>query len=298
MNNIKIKSPLKWAGGKKDLVGNIQFLLSEYIDNRNYIENFRLVEPFCGGLSVSLNINNNKIKSYWCNDINKSLINLYNNIKEANKLNELLLILEELNASDKNNKEEYYKTRHIFNINKKRENLSINHSADFIYLNKRCFNGLYRENSSGEFNVPYGENKTSIYDRELLLKLNDLFNRKKFVFTSENYKYVFENVESNDIIYIDPPYYPKDGKSSFTQYHSSNFLIDEQKELASIVKKLDQQNIPFVLSNTPCEEVEELYSDFYKEELRIVRDMRNAIGKTRANSAPNEILITNIFKLI
>lgn len=164
----------------------------------------------------------------------------------------------------------------------------------FLFLNKRCFNGLYRENSKGLLNVPFRLNNCSIFCPENISELHKLFSVSNYKFTTGSYIKVFDQVAQNDILYIDPPYYPS-GRSKFTQYHSSNFTIEDQKELAFAIRELDKRNRSFILSNSPCDEIKELYEGFEMKEFQITRSMRNARGISNSNSGNNEIIITNIF---
>lgn len=296
-----IKSPLKWAGGKR----NISEIIVRWIEEYNKTTKInQFIEPFCGGLSVTLHLasvgNIINIQNYWCNDINRSLVHFYTQLIE-NPTN-FIKTLEILNDEKNNCAENYYQIRDDFNQEKTNSVLTMEHAAKFLYLNKRNFNGLYRENSQGLYNVPYRKNNSSMFEMEHLISVGNLLSEKKINFTCEHYTFVLDEllrIPTEDcpgtIVYIDPPYYPIDGKSSFTQYHSKGFDKKDQEELAGYIKKLDTRKIPFILSNVPCEEIYLLYKEFFIYKFHSIRDMRNAEGKTRANSHEyNEVLITNM----
>ena len=282
-------SIIKWAGGKKLLTKEILNIILKKQSNE-----FRYIDLFCGGLSVPLELmkNNFNIK-FVLNDINTSLIHTYKTIQKFP--NELIEYLKTYNSDEYNNVEKYNEIRKQFNIDKKNVlNLSIQHAAQFIYLNKRGYNGLYRENSKGEFNVPYRHSKTSIYDEKNILELHSYFNVHDIEFFSMSYETLPITFTDKDILYIDPPYI-KTNSNSFTSYHSSGFNLHDQNKLKEYVYKLDSNNISFIVSNAPCQEIIDMYKHFEMKSFCIHRSMRDASMKKHSKALqPNEILISNI----
>lgn len=298
-----LKPIIKWAGGKTCIYKYFKNLL-DFID----IDNIRYIDLFCGSLAIPCLL---KPKRAIFNDINSSLINLYKIVKLYPT--ELLRELEILNDIKFNTKQKFLEMRTMFNVQKKTidrldKNKKVKHAALFIYLNKRCFNGLYRENSNGDFNVPYRESKTNIYEKDDIIRLSEYFNTNDILFYNESFESLCNKLHFNslktdvysDIIYIDPPYFPCE-KSSFTSYSKEPFLIKEQIKLSKLCKQLDKNGIRFILSNTPCDEIKEMYSSFNQYCFWIGRQMRSGKGKSdvyKKNEEANEILIWNYNKLI
>lgn len=288
---MTISSPIKWAGGKAKIREDFSYLLniSEYTG--------RYVDLFCGSLSLPLTF---LPKRAWFNDINSALINLYRTIQE--KPRELLDELRELNKKERNNRETFNQIRTEFNRLKKtnldRPNVRL--AGLFLYLNKRSFNGIYRENRSGEYNVPYREYKTSIYDEVNIIALSEYFSENDILFTSLPIEEIkASSFTCRDLVYLDPPYYPSE-KSQFTGYSSSPFGVKEQEKLRAFCGELDENGIKFIQSNSPCPEIRKLYSEFFMYDFYIGRQMRNAQGKSKVferKHESNEILIWNFFRI-
>lgn len=293
MNNVSIKTNylkpiIKWAGGKNKILEHFK-ILYESAQHKRYFD------LFSGSLSLPLIL---KPKKATFNDINIWLINLYQIVKD--QLPKLLKELKKLDDDKYNCQEEFNKIRYRYNLIKQKEELTekekIEMASIFIYLNKRSFNGLYRENQDGKYNVPFRQYKISIYNKEELVELSKYFNENKIKFKSKSYcKFKVKKFKEGDLVYIDPPYYPCN-KSSFTAYWKTPFLVKEQKKLAEYCKELDKNNIKFIVSNSPCQEIKELYKDFNMKTFYIGRQMRSAEGKSdvfEKNNEDNEILIWN-----
>ena len=284
----ELKPIVKWAGGKVKLYQHFKKLY--YKSNC-----VRYIDLFSGSLSLPLLINPTTM---IFNDINIWLINLYKVVKRD--LSELKLELKKLNNNKFNNVVSYNKIRDKYNLRKNKENLTkkekIEMAAIFLYLNKRSFNGLYRENKDGKYNVPYREYNTSIYNEEDLNNLSKYFNNNNIKFKSKSYQdYKIKKFKKGDLVYIDPPYYPCN-KSSFTSYWKEPFLVEQQNNLAKFCKKLNKKGVKFIISNAPCNEIENLYKDFQMKKFYIGRQMRSAEGKSDVfdkKEESNEILIWN-----
>tara|TARA_B100001093_G_C26858371_1_gene1028587 strand:+ start:6704 stop:7609 length:906 start_codon:yes stop_codon:yes gene_type:complete len=284
----KPKPIIKWAGGKSKIIDHFEKLYK--------ISNYRrYIDLFCGSLSLPLYLTPNNAVF---NDINIWLINLYKVIKK--NPSELKKKLKKFNGNKYNNAEEFIKFRQKYNNYKEKEKLNnserIEMAALFLYLNKRSFNGLYRENLEGKYNVPFRSYNSDIYNEEELDELSKYFNNANIKFKSKSYKnFKLKKFKQGDLVYIDPPYYPCN-KSSFTSYWKTPFLIEEQKHLAKFCKKLDKRGVKFIVSNSPCVEIENLYSEFNMKKFYIGRQMRSAEGKSdvfEKKEEPNEILIWN-----
>ncbi len=256
---------LKWAGGKGQLLNTFDKMFPEELE-QGEIETY--IEPFAGGGAVLFHIlQNYNIKKAYINDINKELINCYRCIKE--NVNEVILVLEKLeqeylNASDRN--EYFYVVRDRYNEIKLNGHLDFEKCADFIFLNRTCFNGLYRVNKAGKFNVPHGKYKNPlICDKDNLELCSNLL--QKVEISYGNYNQVLTNADNKTFVYFDPPYRPLIDNASFTSYDKSGFNDDDQKELARQYKELDKKGSKTMLSNSDPKnenENDNFFDDLYK----------------------------------
>jgi DNA adenine methylase len=225
----KVKPPLKWAGGKRWLLKSIKELWEPY-ERTDY----RFVEPFCGGLGVTLGLMPNKA---YLNDINPHLINFYLNLKSG-------LIL---NFKMKYDKELYYRYRQRFNDLISRDEWKSPEAALlFYYLNHTGYNGLCRFNQKGLFNVPFGEYKDVTYVRDFE-SYSSVF--QKWQFSSSDFETL--KIEKYDFVYADPPY-----DVEFRQYSSGGFDWPDQVRLAKWIQRLD---VPAVISNQATDRIIKLY---------------------------------------
>lgn len=289
---------VKWAGGKSSLISQLTnffpFELKDGIINK-------YVEPFVGGGAVLISIlQKYDVKEAYAFDINRDLINCYNVIKE--NVDELIKELEikekefiKLESEDR--QAYFYNIRKEYNSYKITENeLSIKRAGEFIFLNRTCFNGLYRVNKNGEFNVPCGKYKNpTICDSSNLRKLSYLI--RNVVFQYGDYKKSEKYVDNNTFVYFDPPYRPLSITSGFTSYTKEDFNDENQKELANYFGKLDEKNAKLMLSNSNPKNTnkddsffEDIYKGFNINEISAKR-MINANAKGRGEIS--ELLITN-----
>ncbi|MBD3312774.1 Dam family site-specific DNA-(adenine-N6)-methyltransferase [archaeon] len=276
--NFDIPLFIKWAGGKTQLLRDISKYLPD--DFRGYYE------PFVGGGAVSFFIHQNfNPKKIVLSDINEELINTYKVIK--NNVQELIRLLKIHKQND--SKEYFYKIRGLDKPVSYVKGLSdVERAARMIYLNKTCFNGLYRVNSRGLFNVPYGRYKNpGIFDENNLFKVSKLLSN--VTLKTSSYDYILNEIKNCDFIYLDPPYYPLNG-NSFTSYTKNDFGKKEHIRLARFCKQLNQQGVKFLLSNSHTPEVLELYSDFNINTV-MARRAINCNGNDRGEI--REVLITN-----
>lgn len=242
---------VKWAGGKSSLILQLTnffpFQLKDGSINK-------YVEPFVGGGAVLINIlQKYKVKEAYAFDINIDLINCYNVIKEnVDQLIKELEIKEKefIKLESEDRQAYFYNIRKEYNSYRITENeLSIKRAGEFIFLNRTCFNGLYRVNKNGEFNVPCGKYKNpTICDSSNLRNLSYLI--KNVVFQYGDYKKSEKYVDSSTFVYFDPPYRPLSITSGFTSYTKEDFNDENQKELANYFGKLDEKNAKLMLSNS------------------------------------------------
>ncbi len=271
-NNIP--SFVKWVGGKKQLLSQFEKFFPNQIN--------RYFEPFVGGGAVAFHIlNNYKPKEVYLFDINEELINCYNQIK--NNPSQLISKLQEHKI--KHNEEYFY---HVRNQNPKQLN-ELDKASRFIYLNKTCFNGLYRVNSKGGFNVPMGKYKNPLISpKDDITQINSLLQKTNIKCAS--FKEVLKFAKKGDFVYFDPPYYPLKKGASFTTYTKDNFLEKEQIELSEVFKKLDKKGCKVMLSNSDTELIKSLYKDYNVSFVKATR-MINCNGQNRGKI--NEVVITN-----
>lgn len=239
---------LKWAGGKSQLLHEIR----KYYPFNDQINKY--CEPFVGAGAVLFDILNNfDLKEIYISDINKEAINLYKVIRDdvenlIELLDEFQKEYQDLNLEQR--KIIYYRNREEFNLLKLSDNSNnLRKAALFMFLNKTGFNGLYRENMSGEFNVPIGSYKNpKILDRENLINVNKKLQNVKII--HGDYKKSEDFIDYKTFVYFDPPYRPIKPTSNFTAYNKGDFNDDDQRELAEFFKKMDQKSAHLLLSNS------------------------------------------------
>ncbi len=265
---------VKWAGGKKQLIGQFRLYFPKKID--------RYFEPFVGGGAIAFYvIKNYTPKEIYLSDSNRALITTYNVIKTD--VETLIKKLKEY--KEQHSKEFFYKIRAL--NPKDLSDLEI--AVRFIYLNKTCFNGLYRVNSKGQFNVPMGSYKNpAICNESELREISKLL--KNAVIESKQFYEIENNVELNDFVYFDPPYYPISKTSSFISYTKDSFLDTEQGKLAELYKTLDKRGAKVMLSNSDSEFIKRLYKGYNVNFVKATRMINcNAEGRGKIN----EVVITN-----
>ena len=272
--NENPKPFLKWVGGKTRLIRKLE----EYFPN-NYNRYF---EPFLGGGSVFFNFTP---KNATISDLNATLIDTYIAIRDDfEELYKHLKILEE-----KNTEKDYYIFRDEFNKLKNENTCKTYVSALMIYLNKAGYGGVYRENQTGGFNVPYGKYKNiNITDKKNLLNIQKSLTNVTLYCSS--YSDILKKAKKGDFIYLDPPY-AKENKTSFTKYQKSDFDEKEQKKLALLLKKLDILGVKFLLSNSNTKIINDLYKDFTIIKVTVGRHINNKQKVESKNN--NEVLIFN-----
>ena len=295
-NTIEPKPFLKWAGGKTQLISSIESSLHPDILKNN----FTYIEPFVGSGAVLFWILNNfkNLKKAVINDINSDLINTYRTI--ATSPNELISVLKDLQSdfhSLQNNEEEkklyYYQNRELYNT---RSTDNTTQAALFIFLNRTCFNGLYRVNSKNLFNVPMGSYKApTICDAQNILAVSNSLQKVEIL--NGDYTDTLNHAEDNSFFYFDPPYKPLSNTSSFNSYAKEDFNDAEQIRLRDFCSKLETLGHKWMLSNSDVKGkdvndtfFDEIYSEFSISRVKATRRI-NANAEKRGEL--NELLITN-----
>lgn len=287
---------LKWAGGKTQLIEEIKNNLPEIV----FREPFTYIEPFVGSGAVLFWLLNHfpNMKKAVINDINKELIDTYDTI--ANSPKELISVLEDLQNKYyvlENNEEAkknfYYEKRTLFN-SKNEEKLI--QSALFIFLNRTCFNGLYRVNRKNEFNVPIGSYKRPlICDKENILAVSKALQKVEIM--CGDFEQTINYTENNTLFYFDPPYKPLSETSSFNAYAKDNFDDKEQIRLRDFCNKLNELNYYWILSNSDVKGKDE--NNHFFDDLYANYEIKRVLAKRSINANPekrgvlNELLITN-----
>ncbi len=301
--NTTIQKPfLKWVGGKHKLLNNILPKIPKKINNYH--------EIFLGGGSVLLGILSqrdisNSIKgNIYAYDLNKSLINCFQQVKNnpIQLINNLETIVNEfisievntfnqrgkpnVNNSNYNSSKEhyYYWIRSKFNNSQKN---TLENACYFIFLNKTGYGGMYRESSTGEFNIPYGKKKAknipTIYNRDNIINISRLIQRVHFIHS--DFTDSLKNVKENDFVYLDPPYVPIQDKKSFVGYTKNVFNKETHIDLFNKIKKLKK----FIMSNSNEELVRTSFQNFNIHYITA----RRAINSSNPADIANEVIVYN-----
>jgi len=265
----KAKPFVKWAGGKTQLIKELNERLPVEM-KKGDIEEY--IEPFVGGGALLFYVAANfKVTNYIVNDKNRVLINAYEVVRDhVDTLICKLQMLEDefLSLNEDEKKAFYYKNRSRFNMikDKKMNKNKIETAALFIFLNKTCFNGLFRVNNQGEFNVPYGINlnikicnEANLRAVSRILQNVEITNLDFKTFLND----LVRKVEHTSFIYIDPPYTVKHGNNGFLMYNEKIFSWENQVELASILNKLSFKGAKIMVSNAYHKDIKALYPEFY-----------------------------------
>ena len=274
---IKGKPFVKWAGGKRQIMPEIKKYVPENYDT--------FYEPFVGGGAVFFEL---APKKAVINEYNSELMNVFECIKDEDKFDKMCT---ELNHHEANHSEEYYyQVRNIDRDIKKYNKLAdYKKAARTIYLNKACFNGLYRVNSKNEFNVPFGKKeKVNTYEGQNLGVVHCILNFNDIKLLSTDFEEAVKDAKKGDFVYLDPPY--DSDTSTFNDYTENGFNKDEQRRLALLFKELSDRGCYVMLSNHNTILVNELYKDFNIHVISAKRNI-NANGKKRGKV--EEVIITN-----
>jgi len=274
---------LKWAGGKRRLVTLLDKYTPTNID--------RYFEPFLGSGAFFFHLvqSRKQFKAYL-SDSNPHLINTYREVRD--NLNELIEILVDHQNSYHKNREKYYYSVRDDQSNK----TNTEAAAKFIFLNKTCYNGLYRVNKLGNFNVPHGRYfNPKICNKEKLIDCSGLLNSEEVKIVCDIYKNSTLKCKDNDFVYLDPPYFPISRTSNFTDYTKESFGIQQHQELASEFDRLDSIGTKILLSNSNSEYVKSLYKKYFVLKVKSARSI-NCNADRRSDH--HDLIISNYNKRI
>lgn len=275
MTNIAPAPVLKWVGGKRQLLSAITPLLPEELGT--------YYEPFIGGGALLFHL---QPKTAVINDINPELINLYQVIKTD--VDSLIAALH----THQNNADHYYSVRAWDRDKSFYASLSdVEKAARIIYLNKTCFNGLYRVNSAGEFNSPFGKySNPNIVNADTLYAVNRYFNQADVMISCGSYLDALETAGSGDFVYLDPPYAPLSPTASFTAYAKDGFTQEDQIALREYCDLLSRRGVRFMMSNSATDLILEQYADY---DITFVKAKRAINSKATKRGAVDEVIVKN-----
>ena len=263
---------VKWVGGKRQLM--FELLKNMPKDYNRYFE------PFIGGGALFFELQPNNA---YISDMNEELINLYQVVRD--NVNELIADLQKHDIS----KEYFMEIRNIDRTEEYQNWSDVKKASRFIYLNRTCFNGMYRVNSKGEFNVPFGHYKNPrILDENNLINCSNLLQRTEI--KHADFSEILKEVKKGDFVYFDPPYVPLSETSSFTSYTKDGFDINMQFKLRDVCDELNSIGVKFLLSNSDTKLVNELYENYNIKKVFASRQINaNADGRGKIT----EVLVRN-----
>lgn len=272
--NIIARPFLKWAGGKRQLLPE----LLRYVPRRYGT----YYEPFIGGGALFLALQRNRA---IINDSNADLINCYRVVKDA--VEELICAL----SQHQNTEDHYYTVREWDRSPDYQERSSVERAARIIYLNKTCFNGLFRVNSQGQFNVPFGYYADpNFVDDGVLRAVSHYINKNNIDIRNTDFAAAVSDAQHGDFIYFDPPYDPVSDTASFTGYDINKFGKDEQRRLKGVFDELDRRGCKILLSNAYTSFITDLYQGYNQVQVEASRAI-NSNGQKRGKI--DEILVMN-----
>lgn len=273
-----MKPVVKWAGGKRQILDKIKANMPEQFNN--------FYEPFVGGGAVLFDL---APCNATINDVNQELLAIYKCLQD----NELyLLMIGELDKHEQNHSEEYFYQVRALDHEPRFELEPIwKRAARLIYLNKACFNGLYRVNSKGFFNVPSAKKeKVKTYDLSNMEEIHRYFMEDNINILNGDFVEACRTARSGDFVYFDPPYDTYEDKDSFTAYSKFDFNKEDQKRLSDLFKVLTKKGVKCLLSNSNTNYVNELYKDF---NIEVITAKRIINSKATGRGFVEEVLIKN-----
>ena len=277
---LKAKPFVKWAGGKRQIIDE----LKKYIPD----EFNTYYEPFIGGGALLFEL---APKKAVINDSNAELMNVYQVLCDDLKFKKMCRVLNNYEAN--HSEEFFYEIR-----NKDKNKNTFNRLSDYtraartIYLNKACFNGLYRVNSKNEFNVPFGKkSKVNTYDGNNLITVSNYLTMNDIKILNKDFEEAVSYAKKGDFVYFDPPY--DSDNNIFTSYTEEGFGKDEQRRLAKVFKELDQKGVYVMLSNHNTTLINELYKDYH---IHVIEAKRNINSNGKKRGKVEEVIITNFTK--
>lgn len=276
MAELKMSPFVKWAGGKKQLLGRLK--------ERAPISYGTYYEPFIGGGAFLLDFQPHKAV---INDVNEQLLNVYIQLKTDAEA--VIAIVSKYDAVPCDT-EYYLSVRDEYNRKISAHELDAECAALMIWINKHCFNGLYRVNSKGLFNVPYNNrNGGSSVDADNLRAIGAFLRDSEIEIRHGDFEKACCDVKPGDFVYFDSPYVPVSETANFTDYTKDGFSLEDHKRLAELFKRLDQMGAYVMLSNHNVPLVHELYSGYHID----IVDVRRSINRDASKRVGKEVIITN-----
>ncbi len=269
---------VKWAGGKTQL---LKKLISKCPTTFN-----RYYEPFVGGGALLFALQPNRPV---INDTNRELIAVYKCLRNDDTFYKMIEIIDRYKAA--HSEYNYYLIRDMDRKKSFKKLRNYEKAARTVYLNKTCFNGLYRVNSKGHFNVPWNRSeKVNCYEKENILSVHEYFKRCKPVILMQDFEKCVSTAKAGDFVYFDPPYDVLETKKSFTTYTKDDFGKDEQIRLAKVFKELSDKGVYVMASNHNTPLVKELYKGF---SIEVIEARRSINSKGDGRGKVEEVIITN-----
>jgi len=265
---------LKWAGGKRQLLPEIRILIPSSI-NTYY-------EPFIGAGAVLFDLQPQRAV---LNDINPDLMNVYQVIKDN-----IESLISDLHKH-RHDQEYFYQVRNLDRDPCCRSMSPVERASRIIFLNKTCFNGLFRVNSKGHFNVPFGHYKNpKILEEKLLRKVHQYLNTARITLLNTDFAKAVQEATQGDFVYFDPPYDPVSNTSSFTSYHLGGFDKNEQERLKLVMDELTARGCKVLLSNSGTDFIKKLYREYQIKTVSANRAINSVASK---RGSIDEVLVMN-----
>lgn len=266
-----MKSFLKWAGGKSRLMPE----LSKYFPEGEH----RFIEPFFGSGVVGLNV---PYKNVIANDVNKDLVHIWRRIQKD--FDNFFVECRKLFCQKNNTKTAYLRLRDEFNTSTDMDRRSVL----FVYLNRHCFNGLCRYNSSGGFNVPFGDYENPYFPCDELVYCSKRI--VNFEFHEQDFRTLMNWAGKGDVVYCDPPYFPLSDTSNFTSYEAGGFGLKEQLDLAQLAFEASERGATVIISNHYNWYSKELYGKIYRAKLKTIDVSRTISANSDSRKPTKEVI--------
>lgn len=278
VKNMCMSPVVKWAGGKRQILEKLKANLPEKFNN--------YFEPFIGGGALLFDL---APKNATINDVNQELLAIYTCLKDDELYR---LMLEELDKHEKCHSEEYYYQVREWDRDPRFELEPLwKRAARAIYLNKSCFNGLYRVNAKGYFNVPSAKKEHVVtHSKANMEEIHEYFKDDNVTILSGDFVEATRNAHEGDFVYFDPPYDSWEDKESFTAYSKFDFNKDDQRRLADCFKDLTNRGVKCMLSNHNTAYINELYNGF---NIQVIKAKRMINANAAGRGAVEEVIITN-----
>nr|WP_319273521.1 Dam family site-specific DNA-(adenine-N6)-methyltransferase [uncultured Draconibacterium sp.] len=260
---------LRWAGGKTWLIKHFPLITNDRSFNNYH-------EPFLGGASIFFHLQ--PANRAFLSDINPKLIETYNCIKDD--VEKVISILKQF----RNTEEDYYRIRGA------KYGSEFKRAARFIYLNQTSYNGIYRENLRGEYNVPYGHRTKNFLDSENLMQVSRSLQKAEIL--KADFRTVLERINENDLVFLDPPYTVSHNKNGFIKYNKNLFSLEDQYKLKEVIDEINERGAFYILTNAAHSKIDEIFS-YNNKKLELPR--ASLIGGANAKRGQiTEFIFTNI----